>query len=197
MKRYPGCTFASPADLAKHIAYTAILDLLVKDTAEQAARERDMDEGVITDRSSTWGKAIVGLVIYGIFLLVDIVEIFHWNHLLGVVAGIAGTVAMLCLEAFVLGAISSYWWKIASVIVAIGGVFIYFESGPIVLPTLSITGELIAGSIPVAPDACDKMGKKIPPNYMNILIADSVYARPSIGANAFGRKNARSKRREG
>ena len=25
VKRYPGCTFASPADLAKHIAYTAIL----------------------------------------------------------------------------------------------------------------------------------------------------------------------------
>jgi len=28
MKRYPGCTFSSPDDLAKHIAYTAILDLL-------------------------------------------------------------------------------------------------------------------------------------------------------------------------
>src|SRR5262249_7338674 len=28
--RYPGHTFASPADLAKHIAYTAILDLLVE-----------------------------------------------------------------------------------------------------------------------------------------------------------------------
>jgi hypothetical protein len=27
---YPGCTFTSLADLAKHIAYTAILDLLVK-----------------------------------------------------------------------------------------------------------------------------------------------------------------------
>ena len=25
--RHPGCTFTSPADLAKHIAYTAILDV--------------------------------------------------------------------------------------------------------------------------------------------------------------------------
>jgi tetratricopeptide (TPR) repeat protein len=47
VKRYPGCTFASPADLAKHIAYTAILDLLVKDYAEQAARERDVALGFI------------------------------------------------------------------------------------------------------------------------------------------------------
>jgi hypothetical protein len=29
VKRYPDCSFASEADLAKHIAYTAILDLLV------------------------------------------------------------------------------------------------------------------------------------------------------------------------
>jgi hypothetical protein len=47
VRRYPGCTFASPADLAKHIAYTAILDLLVKDYAEQAARERDVALGFI------------------------------------------------------------------------------------------------------------------------------------------------------
>jgi tetratricopeptide (TPR) repeat protein len=30
MKRYPGCTFTSQDNLAKHIAYTAILDLLAK-----------------------------------------------------------------------------------------------------------------------------------------------------------------------
>ena len=49
MDRYPGCTFASPDDLAKHIAYTAILDLLVKDYAEQTARERDVAEGFIKE----------------------------------------------------------------------------------------------------------------------------------------------------
>ena len=62
MRRYPGCTFASPADLAKHIAYTAILDLLVKDYAEQAARERDVALGLHSrdgdksrgDRTSIW-----------------------------------------------------------------------------------------------------------------------------------------------
>src|SRR5208337_4673437 len=41
--RYPGCEFANPDDLAKHIAYSAILDLLVADYAEKAARERDVD----------------------------------------------------------------------------------------------------------------------------------------------------------
>jgi tetratricopeptide (TPR) repeat protein len=52
VKRYPGCTFASPADLAKHIAYTGILDLLVKDYAEQAARERDVALGFIHEMAS-------------------------------------------------------------------------------------------------------------------------------------------------
>jgi tetratricopeptide (TPR) repeat protein len=52
VRRYPGCTFASPADLAKHIAYTAILDLLVKDYAEQAARERDVALGFIHEMAS-------------------------------------------------------------------------------------------------------------------------------------------------
>ena len=49
MDRYPSCTFASPDDLAKHVAYTAILDLLVKDYAEQTARERDVAEGFIKE----------------------------------------------------------------------------------------------------------------------------------------------------
>lgn len=52
MRRYPGCTFTSPADLAKHIAYTGILDLLVKDYAEQAARERDVALGFIHEIAS-------------------------------------------------------------------------------------------------------------------------------------------------
>ena len=46
---YPGCTFTSLADLAKHIAYTAILDLLVKAHAEESARARDVAEGFIDE----------------------------------------------------------------------------------------------------------------------------------------------------
>ena len=45
--RYPGHTFTSPADLAKHIAYTAILDLLVEAYGEKEARARDVAEGFI------------------------------------------------------------------------------------------------------------------------------------------------------
>ena len=47
LDRYPGCTFDSPADLAKHIAYTAILDLLVKAYGEEEARARQVAEGFI------------------------------------------------------------------------------------------------------------------------------------------------------
>ena len=47
--RYPGCEFQNPDDLAKYIAYSAILDLLVKDYADQAARERDVAEGFIKE----------------------------------------------------------------------------------------------------------------------------------------------------
>jgi hypothetical protein len=48
-RRYPGCKFASPDDLAKHIAYTAILDLLVKDYAKEEARARVVAEGFIRE----------------------------------------------------------------------------------------------------------------------------------------------------
>jgi len=47
--RYPGCEFENPDDLSKHIAYSAILDLLVKDYAEKAARERDVAKGFIRE----------------------------------------------------------------------------------------------------------------------------------------------------
>ena len=48
VERYPGHTFTSPADLAKHIAYSAILDLLVKAYGEEVARARvDVAEGFI------------------------------------------------------------------------------------------------------------------------------------------------------
>jgi hypothetical protein len=50
--RYPDCTFKNEADLAKHIAYTAILDLLVKDYAREAARARDVAEGFIRDMAA-------------------------------------------------------------------------------------------------------------------------------------------------
>jgi hypothetical protein len=43
------CEFASPDDLAKQIAYSAILDLLVADYAEKAARDREVAEGFIRE----------------------------------------------------------------------------------------------------------------------------------------------------
>ena len=45
--RYSAYTFTSPTDLAKHIAYTAILDLLVKAYGEEQARARNVAEGFI------------------------------------------------------------------------------------------------------------------------------------------------------
>jgi tetratricopeptide (TPR) repeat protein len=47
--RYPGSEFGSPDELAKQIAYSAILDLLVADYAEEEAREREVAEGFIRE----------------------------------------------------------------------------------------------------------------------------------------------------
>ena len=47
--RYPGSEFGSPDELAKQIAYSAILDLLVADYAEKEVRERDVAEGFIRE----------------------------------------------------------------------------------------------------------------------------------------------------
>ena len=52
VKRYSDCSFASAADLAKHIAYTAILDLLVADYATAAAQARDVAEGFIREMAA-------------------------------------------------------------------------------------------------------------------------------------------------
>ena len=45
----PAASSRSPDELAKQIAYSAILDLLVADYAEKAARERDVAEGFIRE----------------------------------------------------------------------------------------------------------------------------------------------------
>jgi hypothetical protein len=47
--RYAGSEFASPDELAKQIAYTTILDLLVEEYAKKAAQERDVAEGFIRE----------------------------------------------------------------------------------------------------------------------------------------------------
>jgi tetratricopeptide (TPR) repeat protein len=52
VRRYPDCSFASEADLAKHIAYTAILDLLVTDYAREEAHARDVAEGFIREMAA-------------------------------------------------------------------------------------------------------------------------------------------------
>jgi len=52
VRRYPDCTFESMADLARHIAYTAILDLLVADYAREAAAARDVAEGFIREMAT-------------------------------------------------------------------------------------------------------------------------------------------------
>ncbi|WP_294537926.1 tetratricopeptide repeat protein, partial [uncultured Rhodoblastus sp.] len=49
IRRYPGCTFANSDELAKHIAYTGILDLLVKDYASKEAQAKEVAEGFIRE----------------------------------------------------------------------------------------------------------------------------------------------------
>jgi len=52
IRRYPDCTFESMADLASHIAYTVILDLLVADYAKEVAAARDVAEGFIREMAA-------------------------------------------------------------------------------------------------------------------------------------------------
>jgi tetratricopeptide (TPR) repeat protein len=47
--RYPGSEFGSPDELAKQIAYAAILDLLVAEYAQKEVRERDVAVGFIRE----------------------------------------------------------------------------------------------------------------------------------------------------
>ncbi len=49
VRRFPDCKFENPADLARHIAYTGIMDLLVQDYAAEAGRERDVAQGFIRE----------------------------------------------------------------------------------------------------------------------------------------------------
>ena len=48
-RRYPGCEFRNPDDLAMHIALGAILDLLVEDYAKEEAQARHVAEGFIRE----------------------------------------------------------------------------------------------------------------------------------------------------
>jgi Domain of unknown function (DUF4062) len=61
IRRFPGCVFSSPADLAKHIAFTAILDLLVKSYADEEGRRADVAEGFIREMASKVRAATLDL----------------------------------------------------------------------------------------------------------------------------------------
>ncbi|MGO9741557.1 MAG: tetratricopeptide repeat protein [Roseiarcus sp.] len=55
--RFPGCQFDSPADLAKRLAYSAILDLLVHDYAKAASQAREVAEGFIREMAGRVARA--------------------------------------------------------------------------------------------------------------------------------------------
>ena len=55
-RRFPGYEFGSPDGLAKHIAYSTILDLLVKDYAAREARARHLAEGFYQGVGATGGR---------------------------------------------------------------------------------------------------------------------------------------------
>ena len=56
-KRFPGCEFDSIDNLAKHIAYGEILTLLVRDYAEQKAREPGAPEGFLRELAARVSRA--------------------------------------------------------------------------------------------------------------------------------------------
>jgi hypothetical protein len=76
-------------------------------------------------RPSGFTKAIAGLVVYGLFIFIDVKEFWPLSHIFASASGIVATIALVYLEALVPGAISFRSFLICCLIIVAAGASIY------------------------------------------------------------------------
>lgn len=83
-------------------------------------------------KASRITKAIAALVVYGLFISLDISELWPWSHGFAMFAGILATIALLYMEAFATEAISFPSFLICSAVILISGllILIFVPQGP-------------------------------------------------------------------
>jgi hypothetical protein len=101
-------------------------------------------------------KAIAALVVYGLFIFIDVHDIWPWSHIAAVSVGILVTIALLYLEAFATGAIGFLSFLICSAVIVLSGLAIYREIPLDVIPDVEVIGTLQPGAGADPPNTCPR-----------------------------------------
>jgi hypothetical protein len=110
-------------------------------------------------------KSVGEFILYGIFVLIDVLEIYPLSHLLGLSAFVLGTIALCLVEK----SITLRWTVIAGIATSILSAFLYFAFP--YSPAAPVVGWLQPANEPTPPNGCDR--EPAPPNSLLVLFGDN------------------------
>jgi hypothetical protein len=99
-------------------------------------------------------KAIAALAVYGLFIFIDVHDIWPWSQVAAVIVGILVTIALVYLEAFATGAVGFLAFLICSAAIVVSGAAIYVVMPNAVVPDVETFGALEPGNDPDFPNIC-------------------------------------------
>jgi hypothetical protein len=120
--------------------------------------------------SPKWITRIAEIVLYGVFIFVDIHDIWPQSHELAILLGIIGTIALLFLQ------VPVTWAAISSAAVIAVGFVVYCIAGS-TPPPEPWQGWLQPANEPTPPNACDGLPVHFE-GAITVLIAGSAFIVP-------------------
>jgi hypothetical protein len=134
-------------------------------------------------KASGLTKAVAAIVVYGLFIFIDVHDIWPWSSIVAIVVGILVTIALLYLEAFATGAIGFFALLAASAAIVIAGLAIYAIVPLTRHPDVEVTGTILPADDPNLPNACDRQGVSTA-GKITIFLGSNVATRPNAGKSA-------------
>ncbi|MDT5140663.1 MAG: hypothetical protein QOD58_4925 [Mycobacterium sp.] len=132
-------------------------------------------------KPSGLSKAIAALIVYGLFISIDVHDIWPWSRGVAVIVGILATIALLYLEAFATGAIGFLAFSICSAVIVLAGLVVYRAVPEHKIPEIEVIATLQPGNEKAPPNPCDAMIDPNDQSFLKILVGSNAY---------FGREKA-------
>jgi uncharacterized membrane-anchored protein YitT (DUF2179 family) len=134
-----------------------------EENSEQHPKKKWYDQ-----KAGVKSNAFACLVIYMLFIVVDVHEIYLVHRFLGILAGGIATIALLYAEAFATNAIAFIWWVISSGFIIFIYVILYLFLPSTRIPEVEVIGSLQPANDPTPPNGCDRT--PIPSDMLKILM---------------------------
>jgi hypothetical protein len=144
--------------------------LLMGDDQTQEDAEGHPTKKWQNHRATPRTKAVAAIIVYGLFIAIDVHDIWPWSKLAAIIAGALVSIALLYYEAFAAGAIDFLTFVIGSVVICFAGLVIYREVPEHTVPETETIGTLQPGA---QPDPASKCPPPTTPDTWKILIGTS------------------------